>query len=87
MPQNNVNNNINRKIHPPYETVCTIALKIIIDVFPYLLFTSFNQMSDDERFLFIMSYNKGDSEIFEIVGNFVSECFLSRELGDPGCCT
>ena len=64
---------------------CTKYAELRANLFTKLnSFTSLNQMSDDERFLFIMSYNKGDSEIFEIVGNFVSECFLARELGDPG---
>ena len=41
-------------------------------------FTSFNQMSDDDKFVFLMGYNEGDIEIFKIVSDFISECFLLR---------
>ena len=42
-------------------------------------FTFFNQMSDEERFVYLMGYDNGDTEIFGIVSEFISKCFHLRE--------
>lgn len=42
-------------------------------------FTAFNQLSSQDKFLYIMSYNWGDTEIFKHVSRFINNCIDKRK--------
>ena len=38
------------------------------------LFTNFSKLTSDEKFIFLMSYNNGDTNYFKHVSKFVNIC-------------
>ena len=49
-------------------------LKILDDIIPY-----FNALNNEDKFIFIMSFNNGDTEIAKIVVDFVHQIWNTRK--------
>ena len=51
------------------------------DIVQYLQsFTNFSKLTSDEKIIFLIYYNNGDTEIFKHVSKFVNICIEKRKM-------
>ena len=57
---------------------CTLTSELRSSLFKKLDFTLINTLTDIDLFIFIMSYNQGDTEIIGVILDFVNKAFNKR---------